>query len=123
MAFLRGSCGFGRMKMSMERHGLRAYQPMNPDGSVDCAEPANIDFSMGFPEPWHLVYTDFKVPSEHTLDGKRYDAEIVLAHIYSVDKPNKHVSFGVRSVESIETVSMLTPNAVYYHSNRSGRLR
>lgn len=91
MAFLRGSCGFGRMKMTMERHGLRAYQPMNPDGSVDCAEPANIDFSMGFPEPWHLVYTDFKVPSEHMMDGKRYDAEIVLAHIYSVDKPNKHI--------------------------------
>jgi len=83
MAFQRGSCGFGRMRFSIERHALRAYQPMYPNGTIHCADAANIDFSMGFPDPWHLVYTDIKVPAEHRMDEKRYDAEVVLAHIFT----------------------------------------
>jgi hypothetical protein len=42
--------------------------------------PSNIGFSQGFPDQWHLTYTDIKVPSEHMQDGKRYDAEVVLSH-------------------------------------------
>lgn len=44
----------------------------------------NIDFSRGFPDPWHLAFSDISVPAQHLLDGVRYDAEVVLSHVYSV---------------------------------------
>jgi hypothetical protein len=65
---------------------LRAYQPHG------CGSWPNIDFSRGFPDPWHLAFTDISVPSQHVQDGKRYDAEVVLSHVYSKDKDNKLVS-------------------------------
>jgi hypothetical protein len=45
----------------------------------------NIDYSWGFPYPWLLRFTDVTVPSQHTLNGKRYGAEIILSHTYSVN--------------------------------------
>ena len=57
-------------------HALRAYQPI-------CSVLPAIDFSFGFPEPWLLRYTDITIPSQHTLDGKRFHAEIILSHTYS----------------------------------------
>jgi hypothetical protein len=85
MAFTAGDCArfFLDMNFILERHVLRAFQPFLTNGSSLCQEPANIDFSMGFPDPWHLVFTDIKVPSEHTQDGKQYDAEVILSHEYS----------------------------------------
>ena len=47
---------------------------------------------MGFPDPWLLSFTDISVPSQHTLDGKRYDAEVVLSHVYSVNTDDRQVS-------------------------------
>lgn len=84
-----GSCAFGQMSFLVERHALRAFQPMHQDGTIDCAHPSRIDFSMGFPEPWNLVFTDIKVPSEHTQDGKRYSAEVQMAHTYSVNEDGR----------------------------------
>lgn len=84
-----GTCGFEDMKFALERHSLRAYQPLDENGKSTCTKPANIDFSWGFPDRWHLVHTDIKVPSEHMQDGKRYDAEVQLAHIYSKRKEDK----------------------------------
>lgn len=92
MLHLTGSCAFQDMSFSIERHSLRAYQPMLADGTIDCAVPSSIDFSMGFPNPWNLVFTDVKVPSEHTQDGFRYDAEIQLSHIYSDNIVDRLVS-------------------------------
>ena len=60
-------------------HVLRVHQPDEP-----CNEMPNIDFSRGFPDPWHLAFTDISVPAQHVLDGSRYDAEVVLSHVYSV---------------------------------------
>jgi hypothetical protein len=65
---------------------LRAYQPHG------CGSLPNIDFSRGFPDPWHLAFTDISVPSQHVQGGKRYDAEVVLSHVYSKEKDNKLVS-------------------------------
>lgn len=57
-------------------HVLRAYQPA-------CSVEPKLDFSFGFPDPWILQYTDIMIPSQHTLGGKRFSAEIVLTHTYS----------------------------------------
>jgi len=87
MAFKTGDCArFLDMQFTLDRHALRAFQPLFANGTSMCQSPSNIDFSMGFPDPWHLTFTDVKVPSEHMQDGKRYDAEVVLSHEYSEKK-------------------------------------
>lgn len=96
---------------TIERHGLRVTQPIilessQPgdkvgavtDGSVvgvkdtvriDCPgvrrgpKFGRLDYSKGFSKWWYLSHMDLKVPSEHTQDGKRYDAEIQIQHFYS----------------------------------------
>lgn len=44
---------------------------------------------LGFSDWWYLSHTDIHVPSEHTQEGKRYDAEIQMYHFYSVDHDNE----------------------------------
>ena len=75
------------MKFQILPHVLRTYQPNRCPG-----RQPNIDFSMGFPYPWLLKFTDITIPSHHTQDGKRFDAEVVLSHVYSKNNPKKMVS-------------------------------
>ncbi|GKY93593.1 hypothetical protein MPSEU_000326700 [Mayamaea pseudoterrestris] len=77
---------------SIERYALQIKQPMEVyDGSyrVACSNNgdhrwAELDYSKGFSNWWWLSHTDFHVPSEHTQEGKRYDAEMQLYHFFSV---------------------------------------
>ena len=73
------------MKFEIMPHVLRVYQP------DECGEWPVIDFSKGFPVPWLLQFTDISVPSQHTQDGQRYHAEVVLSHVYSMDNGAKMV--------------------------------
>jgi carbonic anhydrase len=80
----------------IERHGLKMIQPIDYGNGgdenmrLDCDDTdkgrlfGRIDFSKGFHEWWFLSHIDFKVPSEHTQEGKRYSAEVQMAHFYSV---------------------------------------
>ena len=43
------------------------------------------------PEPWMLTYTDIVVPSLHRQEGRQYDGEVVMSHVYSVEKEGKRV--------------------------------
>lgn len=88
----KGTCSYDGVKWSLERHGLRVTQPLDENGQNTCDTPASIDFSMGFPNRWNLVHTDIKVPSEHMQDGKRYAAEVQLAHIYSKKKHDRLIA-------------------------------
>lgn len=49
----------------------------------------SVDFSWGFPDPWMLQFTDIVVPSNHAFEGKIYDAEVVLSHVYSVNQHDR----------------------------------
>jgi len=79
----------------IERHALRIRQPITvePDNSlfINCSVPGKgkrfgrIDFSEGFSQWWFLSHIDIHVPSEHTQEGKRYDAELQMHHFYSVN--------------------------------------
>eukprot|EP00934_Nitzschia_sp_Nitz4_P000841 Nitzschia sp. Nitz4//scaffold115_size69933//22785//24554//NITZ4_005998-RA/size69933-processed-gene-0.55-mRNA-1//1//CDS//3329533487//841//frame0 len=79
---------------TIERHALRISQPIttdeNDDVSIDCfiegkgRRFGRLDYSRGFSEWWYLSHIDIHTPSEHTQDGKRYDAELQLHHWYSV---------------------------------------
>lgn len=92
MGFMRGNCGFQESTFSIERHGLRAHQPMIQPNASSCSSQATIDFSAGFPDPWNMSFTEVKVPSEHVQDGKQYGAEVVMSHVYSKNKTDKFVS-------------------------------
>ena len=41
---------------------------------------------------WYLSHIDIHTPSEHTQEGKRYDAELQMHHFYSVRKETNEVS-------------------------------
>eukprot|EP00539_Tryblionella_compressa_P020123 CAMPEP_0178866638 /NCGR_PEP_ID=MMETSP0747-20121128/5052_1 /TAXON_ID=913974 /ORGANISM="Nitzschia punctata, Strain CCMP561" /LENGTH=570 /DNA_ID=CAMNT_0020533509 /DNA_START=1 /DNA_END=1713 /DNA_ORIENTATION=- len=93
---------------TIERHALRISQPIEvydnitqdtdglPDGvRLMCrvsgigSRFGRIDYSKGFSDWWYLSHMDIHVPSEHTQEGRRYDAEIQLAHFYSVSAWNE----------------------------------
>jgi len=95
MAYHDSSCTFEELRkydsFLVDRHALRIIQPIglsqNGTYRVDCQDEGRrwgrIDFSKGFSHWWHLSHTDFHVPSEHTQEGKRYDAEMHMYHFYS----------------------------------------
>jgi Eukaryotic-type carbonic anhydrase len=101
-------------QFSIERHGLRIGQPISvfedwaedTDGELDGVKLecrlegvgsrfGRIDFSKGFSTWWHLSHTDLHVPSEHTQEGKRYDAEIQLYHFYSIPYENEMAAVSI----------------------------
>jgi hypothetical protein len=43
-------------------------------------------------DEWLLRFTDISVPSQHTLEGKRYAAEVVMSHVLGVNKTDKEVN-------------------------------
>jgi hypothetical protein len=90
----------------IDRHALRIIQPVQEqdDGSftVDCPSDdgrywGRIDFSRGFSAWWFLSHIDIHVPSEHTQEGKRYDAEIQMYHFYSITGEEAGIDNEVRS--------------------------
>jgi Eukaryotic-type carbonic anhydrase len=104
MAYEDGSCqwhdivknGFSEHEnnFKINRHNLQILQPIDDDGNLRCGSTEGsqfprIDYSKGFPDWWHLSHTEVTVPSEHTQEGKQYDAEVQLEHFYSVDFERK----------------------------------
>jgi carbonic anhydrase len=85
MRYVKGDCRFDQLDFQVLPHVLRAYQPQN------CTVEPTIDFSFGYPFKWVLEFTDISVPSQHTQDGRRYDAEIVLSHTYKRNVYGKHL--------------------------------
>ena len=77
----------------IERHALRINMPITvaDDDTVtqNCQVPGKgsrfgrIDFSKGFSQWWYLSHVDLHATSEHTQEGKRYDAELQMHHFYS----------------------------------------
>ena len=97
MKYEDSTCSWHDLKrndaFTIERHALKVTQPLEEASlggyRLDCPSSdgrkfGRIDFSKGFSEWWFLSHMDFKVPSEHTQQGKRYSGEVQLAHFYSV---------------------------------------
>jgi len=103
MAYLPGSCKWNdivdndsamlRNNLVIDRNALQIMQPLNADGELQCERQKfpRIDFASGYPEFWLLYQTEVKMPSEHTQDGKRYDAEIQLDHVYEADRQQREI--------------------------------
>jgi len=69
-------CGFGDMLFVPTPHALVAKFPHN---DVRCRRP-QIDFPDGYPNWWTAALMEFHVRSEHTIDGRRYDGEMIMYH-------------------------------------------
>lgn len=101
MTFDDSTCTVQKLRekraFAVDRHALRILQPVKWVEErnrffLDCRNDeagglrfGRLDFSFGFSNWWYLSHTDFHMPSEHTQDGKRYDAELQMYHFYSVD--------------------------------------
>mmetsp|Transcript_28487 Transcript_28487/g.77135 ORF Transcript_28487/g.77135 Transcript_28487/m.77135 type:complete len:1149 (+) Transcript_28487:390-3836(+) len=101
MNFEDGSCRWEDMEDSFEisKHALQIHTPMRRNGDINCANAdgerlyPRLDYSKGFPDWWHLDRTDIKTPSEHTQHGKRYAAEVTLAHFYELDHWKNQIGY------------------------------
>lgn len=109
MKYRDSSCTFERLQRTnsfrIDRHALRIIQPikLGPNNTyiLDCYKQplrwGRIDYSKGFMDWWYLSHIDFHVPSEHTQEGKRYDAEIQMYHFYSVSDEQAGIGNEVRT--------------------------
>ena len=87
-----------RNNFLIRRHALQILQPVDDRGVLRCRNDTTglrkyprLDYSKGFPNWWHLAHTEISVPSAHTQEGKRYDAEVTLAHFYELEEPKNQV--------------------------------
>ena len=93
---------------TIERHALRINMPITvaDDDTVtqNCQVPGKgsrfgrIDFSKGFSQWWYLSHIDIHATSEHTQEGKRYDAELHMHHFYSASEAVAGVANELASV-------------------------
>lgn len=81
-------CTISDFTFSITSSGLRASAPFD---NKNCIRPT-IDLPNGFPFPWVLNWIEIKARSEHLLNGRRYDAEMVMAHL-GRDEHNNQVAF------------------------------
>lgn len=103
---LKGEFGiFGdRVERLIESNKLRFKYDRRPCRDLTltrCQEPdpPHADFPNGWPGFADVTHVDFKVPSEHTIWGKRYDAEMQIYHIY---ESNKRVATQAVVIEAVE---------------------
>jgi hypothetical protein len=97
MRYWAGECSYGDSKFEIMPHTLRVYRPNKPCGAPGTVQP-QMDYSQGFPVPWIYKFTDISVPAQHTIEGKPFDAEVIMSHTFTADVDEKHVSAIIRNV-------------------------
>jgi hypothetical protein len=113
MAYKDDTCAWKDMvdEFSIERHGLRLSVPIESNGEISCVENRNgqdvrrfprLDYSKGFPDWWWLQSTDISVPSHHTQEGKRYDAEVTLKHFYEIEHDKNQLGYVTLFMEAYD---------------------
>lgn len=80
-------------------HALKMSIPILPNGDIDCVRDEDgfrqfprLDYSKGFPDWWWLNHIEIQTPSAHTQQGKRYAAEVILAHFYQIPHEKNQVN-------------------------------
>ena len=95
-----------RNNFLIRRHALQILQPVDDGGVLQCVDNnllgrinetdhgrvyPRLDVSKGFPKYFLLAHTEISVPSQHTQEGIRYDAEVSMAHFYEEAFPTREV--------------------------------
>jgi carbonic anhydrase len=94
----------------IEPNKLRLKYQRRPCADIEnpeCAEPDPP--SADFPHNWggqaDMMHIDFKVPSEHMIEGQRFDAEMQLFHLHP----------GRRRTPTLSVVMQATPGGYNYY--------
>jgi Eukaryotic-type carbonic anhydrase len=79
------------VKKQILQNKLRLLYPRRPCADINataCGEPdpPHIDAPNGWTGPMDVIHIDFKFPSEHTVEGKRYDGEMQVYSVHPVKK-------------------------------------
>jgi hypothetical protein len=126
----RGTCDWYDFQdqFKIMRHALRFSVPLLTNGDVDCEKDGQrayprTDYSKGFPNWWWLDHVDIQVPSSHVQEGKRYDAEVILAHFYEFGHSKNQVRlywwrFESAQMRSTHTISWGSLGTFQSFSNR-----
>eukprot|EP00588_Corethron_pennatum_P035636 CAMPEP_0194345600 /NCGR_PEP_ID=MMETSP0171-20130528/104949_1 /TAXON_ID=218684 /ORGANISM="Corethron pennatum, Strain L29A3" /LENGTH=783 /DNA_ID=CAMNT_0039112609 /DNA_START=54 /DNA_END=2405 /DNA_ORIENTATION=- len=85
MLYKYGSCKIDDVDFKIEPWGLEGHYPRHGRG---CDAP-NLNIADSFHRRAAARF-DLKIPSEHTMDGKRYDAEFYVAHVENTEKKNNN---------------------------------
>uniref|UniRef100_A0A7S1BI58 carbonic anhydrase n=1 Tax=Corethron hystrix TaxID=216773 RepID=A0A7S1BI58_9STRA len=75
-----GDCGFSDLTFIPTPHGLIAQFPHRDDREGGGCKRPQIDVPDGWPNYWIMIFMEFHVRSEHLIDGRRYDGEIIMYH-------------------------------------------
>lgn len=101
MMYRDDTCDWSDMvdQFEIARHALKINIPIQSNGDIDCVRESDgfrqfprLDYSKGFPDWWWLDHIEITVPSSHTQEGKRYAAEVILAHFYQIEHEKNQVS-------------------------------
>ena len=102
--FQRGDYFLGgdEIQPQIETNKLRLFFKRRPCANVtlaECGEPAppHADFPNNWGGYADLIHVDFKVPSEHTINGERFDAEMQVFHLHPSRRRTPTVSVVIRA--------------------------
>jgi hypothetical protein len=109
MRYWAGQCDFDDMKFEVMAHTLRVYRP---DQKCPGPDQPQVDFSQAA-AAWSFAFTDVSVPSQHTVGGKRFAAEMILSHAYTGKKNGKRVS----NIAALYHERALTSSTDWEHCN------
>jgi hypothetical protein len=94
-----GTCSWDDMKdhFTIERHSLKYEVPQLPNGDVDCVQDGvrrypRMDLSKGFPDWFWMQHTEIMIGSQHSQEGHKYAAEVILSHFYEIAQWKNQVS-------------------------------
>jgi hypothetical protein len=88
----------------IEPNKLRIVYPRRPCADqldVACQEPdpPQFDFPHGWTGPTDAMHIDIKVPSEHLLNGERFDAEMQMYFLHTLRKRMPTLSVLIRATD------------------------
>jgi carbonic anhydrase len=80
-----------RVDKRIEPNKLRIIFPRRPCANINITEcqfphPPWADFPNGWKFIADVIHIDFKIPSEHLLEGERFDGEMQIYHLHPINK-------------------------------------
>lgn len=87
------------IKKLIERNKLRLLYQRRPCRGCREPDPPLADFPHNWPGLIDLLHIDFKVPSEHTIYGERFDGEMQLMYIHPKRRRSPSVAVPMKATK------------------------
>jgi carbonic anhydrase len=98
------SLGDGEVSKLIQPNKLRIVYPRRPcadqlQPACQNPDPPQFDFPHGWTGPADAMHIDIKVPSEHLINGERFDAEMQMFFLHTLRKRMPTKSVMIRAVD------------------------